>query len=80
MAEIAEESGITPQAARKQGVKAMRLMRSGERLRILKEYRTGIISRYAYNGGLSLFRRSGISSTELAAEKLSEPYRETAKT
>ena len=71
MAEIAEESGITPQAARKQGVKAMRLMRSGERLRILKEYRTGIISRYAYSSGLSSFRHSGASSVEWTVEKLS---------
>lgn len=70
LTELAAESGVTPQAIRQQAGKAMRLLRSGERLRILKQYQENIISRYAYNGGLSCFRRSGVSSTEFTVEQL----------
>lgn len=70
LTELAAESGVTPQAIRQQEGKAIRLLRSGERLRILKQYQENIISRYAYNGGLSCFRHFGISSTEFTVEQL----------
>ena len=70
LTELAAESGVTPQAIRQQAGKAMRLLRSGERMRVLKQYQENIISRYAYNGGLSCFRHSGISSTEFTVEQL----------
>ena len=71
LSQIAEECGVTLQAIRQREQKAFRLLRTGERLRILKAYRNETIDRYAYRSSLSAWKTSGASSTELTAERLS---------
>lgn len=47
------------------GIKGIRRCRG-----LLKPYEVDIISRYAYNSGIGLWRESGYSSTEYTAQKL----------
>lgn len=70
LSQIAEECGVTLQAIRQREQKAFHLLRTGERLRILKAYRDETIDRYAYRSSLSAWKTSGASSTELTAERL----------
>ncbi len=70
LAELAAELGITLEAVRQRAGKGMRLLRSGERLCVLRQYQDEVIDRYAYNGGLSRFKAFGISSTEFTVEQL----------
>lgn len=70
LSQIADECGVTLQAIRQREQKAFHLLRTGERLRILKAYRDKTIDRYAYRGSLSAWKTSGASATELTAERL----------
>ena len=52
------------------GIKGLRRCRG-----LLKPYEVDIISRYAYNSGVGLWRESGYSSTEYTAQKLTAGQR-----